>query len=329
MKIGKELVFLALGGSGEIGMNVNLYGCDGKWLMVDLGMTFSGNEYPGVDLVFADLEFIEDRKADLLGIVLTHGHEDHIGGRQGYRRAVAGDHASARLDVNRHLWRSAFSAARAGSQGCRLRASRFGEPSRSEAKARAGTPLAESTVRSKAGFRVAAPLRSALQGSPSQWPQEFYTGGELGPDRPYTLDTIQPPFDNPWKALMFFAGVDFDEATGFLATGGVAVQQLTLRASCNALAGTIATLGIVFLAPWLVEVAVQFGPEDYFALMCVAFITVSATPWLTNKHTIFGEVADAGSRGVVDAIAAVPVGAQDRPKDAVVIESITVESVDA
>lgn len=74
-----ELLFLALGGSGEIGMNVNLYGCDGKWLMVDLGMTFSGGEYPGVDLVFADLEFIEDRRKDLLGIVLTHAHEDHIG----------------------------------------------------------------------------------------------------------------------------------------------------------------------------------------------------------------------------------------------------------
>lgn len=75
----QELLFLALGGSGEIGMNVNLYGCDGKWLMVDLGMTFSGGEYPGVDLVFADLEFIEERTKDLLGIVLTHAHEDHIG----------------------------------------------------------------------------------------------------------------------------------------------------------------------------------------------------------------------------------------------------------
>ena len=75
----KELLFLALGGSGEIGMNVNLYGCDGKWLMVDLGMTFSGGEYPGVDLVFADLDFIEERRRDLLGIVLTHAHEDHIG----------------------------------------------------------------------------------------------------------------------------------------------------------------------------------------------------------------------------------------------------------
>ena len=75
----KELLFLALGGSGEIGMNVNLYGCDGKWLMVDLGMTFSGGEYPGVDLVFADLDFIEERAKDLVGIVLTHAHEDHIG----------------------------------------------------------------------------------------------------------------------------------------------------------------------------------------------------------------------------------------------------------
>ena len=79
MKPGKELLFCALGGSGEIGMNVNLYGCDGKWLMVDLGMTFSGNEYPGVDLVFADLEFIEERRKDLLAVVLTHAHEDHIG----------------------------------------------------------------------------------------------------------------------------------------------------------------------------------------------------------------------------------------------------------
>ncbi|MDK2755161.1 MAG: ribonuclease J [Blastomonas fulva] len=79
MKPGKELLFLALGGSGEIGMNANLYGCDGKWVMIDLGMTFSDPAYPGVELVFPDLEFIEERADDLLGIVLTHGHEDHIG----------------------------------------------------------------------------------------------------------------------------------------------------------------------------------------------------------------------------------------------------------
>ena len=79
MKPGKELLFCALGGSGEIGMNVNLYGCEGKWLMVDLGMTFGANEYPGTELVFADLEFIEERKKDLIAVVLTHAHEDHIG----------------------------------------------------------------------------------------------------------------------------------------------------------------------------------------------------------------------------------------------------------
>jgi len=79
MKPQKELIFLPLGGSGEIGMNVNLYGCDGKWVMVDLGMTFGDPSYPGIELVLPDLAFIEDRAADLLGIVLTHGHEDHIG----------------------------------------------------------------------------------------------------------------------------------------------------------------------------------------------------------------------------------------------------------
>ena len=78
-KAKKELLFLALGGSGEIGMNVNLYGCDGKWVMVDLGMTFADPSYPGIDLILPDLEFIEKNRKDLLGIVLTHGHEDHIG----------------------------------------------------------------------------------------------------------------------------------------------------------------------------------------------------------------------------------------------------------
>jgi ribonuclease J len=79
MKPGKELLFLALGGSGEIGMNVNLYGCDGKWIMVDLGMTFADPAYPGIDLILPDLSFIEARRKDLLAVVLTHGHEDHIG----------------------------------------------------------------------------------------------------------------------------------------------------------------------------------------------------------------------------------------------------------
>ena len=74
-----ELLFVALGGSGEIGMNVNCYGNRGKWLMVDCGVTFADAAYPGIDLILPDLAFIEDRADDLVGIVLTHGHEDHIG----------------------------------------------------------------------------------------------------------------------------------------------------------------------------------------------------------------------------------------------------------
>nr|WP_157027472.1 ribonuclease J [Sphingomonas horti] len=60
-------------------MNVNLYGCQGKWVMVDCGITFADPAYPGIDLILPDLSFIEERSDDLLGIVLTHGHEDHIG----------------------------------------------------------------------------------------------------------------------------------------------------------------------------------------------------------------------------------------------------------
>src|SRR3546814_3917462 len=79
MQPANTLLFPALGGSVEIGMNVNLYGAQGKWVMVDLGLTFADPAYPGVELVLPDIAFIEERKADLLGIVLTHGHEDHIG----------------------------------------------------------------------------------------------------------------------------------------------------------------------------------------------------------------------------------------------------------
>ncbi|WP_277969979.1 MULTISPECIES: ribonuclease J [Sphingomonas] len=60
-------------------MNVNLYGCNGKWLMVDCGITFADPQYPGIDVILPDLQFIEERLDDLIGIVLTHGHEDHIG----------------------------------------------------------------------------------------------------------------------------------------------------------------------------------------------------------------------------------------------------------
>tara|TARA_B110001450_G_scaffold20104_1_gene18308 strand:+ start:165 stop:1823 length:1659 start_codon:yes stop_codon:yes gene_type:complete len=78
-----ELLFCPLGGSGEIGANMNLYayGKPGnhKWIMVDIGVTFADDTLPGIDLIYPDPGFIVDKKEDLLGIVLTHAHEDHIG----------------------------------------------------------------------------------------------------------------------------------------------------------------------------------------------------------------------------------------------------------
>jgi ribonuclease J len=78
-----ELLFCPLGGSGEIGMNMNLfaYGKQGehKWIMVDIGVTFADDTLPGIDLIYPDPGFIVDKKEDLLGIILTHAHEDHIG----------------------------------------------------------------------------------------------------------------------------------------------------------------------------------------------------------------------------------------------------------
>ena len=74
-----ELLFLALGGAGEIGMNLNLYGHAGKWVMLDLGIAFGDDSMPGVDVIMPDPAFIEERRGDLAGIVLTHAHEDHLG----------------------------------------------------------------------------------------------------------------------------------------------------------------------------------------------------------------------------------------------------------
>ncbi len=79
MTPGDELLFLALGGSGEIGMNLNLYGCRGKWVMVDLGVTFGDPNCPGIDPGHARHRLHRGASRRLLGIVLTHGHEDHIG----------------------------------------------------------------------------------------------------------------------------------------------------------------------------------------------------------------------------------------------------------
>ena len=79
----EELLFCPLGGSGEIGMNMNLYAYgkedNQKWIIVDLGVTFADDSIPGIDLIMPDPGFIIDKKDDLLGIVLTHAHEDHIG----------------------------------------------------------------------------------------------------------------------------------------------------------------------------------------------------------------------------------------------------------
>ena len=79
----EELLFCPLGGSGEIGANMNLYAYgkenDHKWIIVDMGVSFADDSIPGVDLIMPDPGFIIEKKNDLLGIVLTHAHEDHIG----------------------------------------------------------------------------------------------------------------------------------------------------------------------------------------------------------------------------------------------------------
>lgn len=72
-----DLFFLPLGGAGEIGMNLNLYGTQGKWLMVDLGVTFT--QELGLEVLMPDPQFIVENRRDLVGLVLTHAHEDHIG----------------------------------------------------------------------------------------------------------------------------------------------------------------------------------------------------------------------------------------------------------
>ena len=74
-----DLAFLPLGGTGEIGMNLNLYRCNGRWLAVDCGIGFGGPQHPEVDIMVPDPGYIADRRDRLLGLVITHAHEDHIG----------------------------------------------------------------------------------------------------------------------------------------------------------------------------------------------------------------------------------------------------------
>ena len=79
----EEFIFCPLGGSGEIGMNMNLFAYGNpenrKWIIVDIGVTFADETIPGIDLIYPDPGFIVEKKDDLLGLVLTHAHEDHIG----------------------------------------------------------------------------------------------------------------------------------------------------------------------------------------------------------------------------------------------------------
>ena len=79
-----ELFFVPLGGTEEIGMNFNLYGYgepgEQDWIIVDLGITFGDDKTPGIEVILPDPDFIVERKDKLAGIVLTHGHEDHLGG---------------------------------------------------------------------------------------------------------------------------------------------------------------------------------------------------------------------------------------------------------
>src|SRR5882757_5372231 len=78
-----ELVFAPLGGVGEIGMNLAIYGLGDErrrqWIAVDLGVSFAGDDLPGIDLILPDIRYLIEERKNLLGLVLTHGHEDHFG----------------------------------------------------------------------------------------------------------------------------------------------------------------------------------------------------------------------------------------------------------
>lgn len=75
----EELYFIPLGGAEQFGVNLNVYGYQNKWLAIDCGLGFADEKFPGVDILLPDPAFVEERKKDLLGLIITHAHEDHIG----------------------------------------------------------------------------------------------------------------------------------------------------------------------------------------------------------------------------------------------------------
>ena len=75
----KGVYFVSLGGIGEIGANCYLYCCDGKWLMIDLGISFADENYPGVEILVPKLDLINDISDKLEAVIISHGHEDHAG----------------------------------------------------------------------------------------------------------------------------------------------------------------------------------------------------------------------------------------------------------
>lgn len=79
-KIKNQLAFLPLGGTGEIGNNLNLYQYKGKWLIVDVGLGFKNSKIPGVDVTIPNIKILQEISQNIVGIIITHGHEDHIGG---------------------------------------------------------------------------------------------------------------------------------------------------------------------------------------------------------------------------------------------------------
>ena len=71
--------FVPLGGSNEIGMNLNLYYLDGKWLIIDMGIGFVDDHYPGIEIMVPDIDFLIAQRSNIVGMVITHAHEDHLG----------------------------------------------------------------------------------------------------------------------------------------------------------------------------------------------------------------------------------------------------------